>query len=51
MYPKAHFPTRLVYGAHGYSGLQLVTCGGVFATQTRSYLSNIVVYTSLVGTS
>lgn len=51
MYPKAHFPTRLVYGSHGYSGLQLVTCGGVFDTQTRSYLSNVVVYTKLVTTS
>jgi sortase (surface protein transpeptidase) len=51
MYTKAHFPTLLVYGSHGYSGLQLVTCGGVFDTQTRSYLSNVVVYTSLVATS
>ncbi len=48
MYPKTHFPTRLVYGSRGYSRLQLVTCGGSFYTQTRSYLSNVVVYTSLV---
>ena len=51
MYPKTNFPTLSVYGSHGYSGLQLVTCGGVFDTQTRSYLSNVVVYTSLVSTS
>ena len=51
MYPKTQFPTVLVYGSHGYSGLQLVTCGGVFDTQTRSYLSNVIVYTSLVSTS
>ena len=51
MYPKTNFPTLAVYGSHGYSGLQLVTCGGVFDTQTRSYLSNVVVYTSLVSTS
>jgi len=51
MYPKTNFPTRQVYGSHGYSALQLVTCGGVFDTQTRSYLSNVVVYTSLVSTS
>jgi sortase (surface protein transpeptidase) len=51
MYPKADFPTVLVYGSRGYSGLQLVTCGGVFDTQTRSYLSNVVVYTSLVASS
>jgi len=51
MYPKASFPTLQVYGSHGYSALQLVTCGGAFDTQTRSYLSNVVVYTSLVSTS
>lgn len=51
MYPKATFPTAQVYGSHGYSALQLVTCGGVFDTQTRSYLSNVVVYTSLISTS
>lgn len=51
MYPKTHFPSRLVYGPDGYSGLQLVTCGGVFDRQTGSYLSNVVVYTSLVAAS
>jgi sortase (surface protein transpeptidase) len=51
MYSKTQFPTVLVYGSHGYSGLQLVTCGGVFDAQTRSYLSNVVVYTRLVATS
>jgi LPXTG-site transpeptidase (sortase) family protein len=51
MYPKTNFPTLQVYGSHGYSALQLVTCGGVFDSQTRSYLSNVVVYTSLVSTS
>jgi LPXTG-site transpeptidase (sortase) family protein len=51
MYLKTNFPTLSVYGSHGYSALQLVTCGGVFDTQTRSYLSNVVVYTSLVSTS
>jgi len=51
MYPKTNFPTLQVYGSHGYSALQLVTCGGAFDTQTRSYLSNVVVYTSLVSAS
>jgi Sortase domain len=51
MYSKSQFPTVLVYGSHGYSGLQLVTCGGVFDTKTRHYLSNVVVYTSLVSSS
>jgi len=50
MYSKSNFPTLQVYGPHGYSALQLVTCGGAFDNQTRSYLSNVVVYTSLVST-
>ena len=51
MYPKDSFPAAQVYGSHGYSALQLVTCGGVFDTRARSYRSNVVVYTSLVSTS
>jgi hypothetical protein len=49
MYLKTQFPARQVYASHGYSALQLVTCGGEFDSNTGSYLSNIVVYTSLVG--
>lgn len=48
MYPKDQFPSQQVYGSHGYSQLQLVTCGGTFDSQTGHYLSNIVVYSSLV---
>jgi sortase (surface protein transpeptidase) len=51
MYPKAQFPALQVYGSNGYSALQLVTCGGTFDTQTGHYLSNVVVYTSLVSTT
>jgi hypothetical protein len=51
LYPKARFPARRVYGSHHRSALQLVTCGGVFDHSTGHYLSNIVVYTSLVGTT
>ena len=47
-YLKAHFPSRLVYGARPYSSLQLITCGGVFDNGTGHYLSNDVVYTALV---
>jgi hypothetical protein len=47
VYPKQAFPDQQVYGSHGYSALQLVTCGGVFDRQTGHYLSNVVVYTSL----
>ena len=50
-YLKREFPARRVYGSRGYPALQLVTCGGTFDTRTRSYLSNVVVYTSLVATT
>jgi sortase (surface protein transpeptidase) len=50
-YKKSSFPAQQVYGSHGYSGLQLVTCGGQFDSQTGHYLSNVVAYTSLVSTT
>jgi sortase (surface protein transpeptidase) len=48
-YPKPQFPAAFVYGDHGISALQLVTCGGEFDTHARSYLSNVVVYTRLAA--
>jgi sortase (surface protein transpeptidase) len=48
-YPKTQFPASQVYGSHGYSALQLVTCGGDFDRKTHSYRSNVVVYTSLIN--
>ncbi len=48
-YSKPDFPADRVYTSHGSSALQLVTCGGTFDHQTGSYLSNVVVYTSLVA--
>ncbi len=48
-YSKQAFPAQSVYAAHGSSALQLVTCGGVFDPQTGSYLSNVVVFTSLTA--
>jgi hypothetical protein len=48
-YPKDQFPAERVYGARGDSALQLVTCGGEFDRAARSYLSNVVAYTSLVA--
>lgn len=47
-YLKSEFPAGQVYASHGYSALQLVTCGGQFDRRAHSYLSNVVVYTSLV---
>jgi sortase (surface protein transpeptidase) len=48
-YSKQQFPSQRVYGSDGSSELQLVTCGGVFDHQTGSYLSNVVVYSSLTA--
>jgi Sortase domain len=48
-YQKTDFPDQKVYGSDGSSELQLVTCGGVFDSQTGHYLSNIVVYSSFVS--
>lgn len=48
---KDQFPARQVYGSKGVSALQLVTCGGEYDARARSYLSNVVAYTSFVGTS
>ena len=50
-YPKTQFPANQVYASHGYSALQLVTCGGAFDTRTGHYLSNVVAYTTLVSTT
>jgi Sortase domain len=50
-YLKTRFPSQQVYGSHGYSGLQLVTCGGRFNSVTGHYLSNVVVYTTMVSTT
>jgi sortase (surface protein transpeptidase) len=45
---KTHFPASRVFGGAEGRHLWLVTCGGQFDYVTRSYLSNIVVYTTLV---
>jgi hypothetical protein len=43
-FAKDSFPTSAVYGAVPDSELRLITCGGTFDPQLRSYLSNTVVY-------
>ncbi len=48
-YPKDHFPTQLVYGNTDHAALRLITCGGPFDSAAGSYLENIVVYASLIG--
>ena len=48
-YAKSSFPDALVYGSSEGRNLNLVTCGGTFDRSTRSYESNIVVFSRLVG--
>lgn len=48
-HPKDDFPTDAVYGRHGdESVLRLVTCGGWFDRNARSYVDNIIVFASLI---
>jgi sortase (surface protein transpeptidase) len=48
-YPKSDFPTGQVYGDIDHAGLRLITCGGPFDREARSYDNNIVVFADLVG--
>jgi sortase (surface protein transpeptidase) len=47
-YLKARFPTSRVYGPVPTPQLRLITCGGIFDPASGSYLSNIVVYATLL---
>ncbi|GAA2595449.1 class F sortase [Actinomadura fulvescens] len=46
---KRDFPRNRVYGDVRYAGLRLVTCGGSYDKQDRSYRDNVIVYAHLVG--
>jgi LPXTG-site transpeptidase (sortase) family protein len=46
---KSDFPTLKVYGNLDHAGMRLITCGGEFDPDARSYESNIIVYASLTG--
>lgn len=48
-YLKARFPTETVYGNTDFAALRLISCSGAFDYATGHYLSNVVVYASLVG--
>ncbi len=51
-YLNEQFPARQVYAASGGArALQLVTCGGEYDAANDGYQSNVVVYTTLVGTT
>jgi hypothetical protein len=47
-FPQDNFPTDLVYGKINYAGVRLITCGGVFNSDTHHYSDNIVVFGSLL---
>jgi len=49
LYPKTSWPWHVVFGSADYPALHLVTCGGTFDYSTRQYLSNTVVFASLVS--
>jgi sortase (surface protein transpeptidase) len=48
-YPKSKFPTQAVYGPTPDSQLRLITCGGTFDSTSGHYLSNTIVYATLVS--
>lgn len=48
-YPKTDFPTQQVYGPAPAPVLRLITCGGTFDREVRSYEDNVVVYAALLG--
>ncbi len=50
-YPKTAFPISAVFGPVPGAQLRVVTCGGEFDSQTKHYLSNIVVYATYVSTA
>jgi hypothetical protein len=43
-WPKAGFPTRLVYGPTRRPTLRLITCGGAFDRGTGHYVDNTIVF-------
>jgi hypothetical protein len=50
-FAKDEFPTQTVYGDLDHAGLRLITCGGSFDEDARSYLDNVVVFAELDRTT
>jgi hypothetical protein len=48
IYPKSAFPAETIYGQTAEPVLRLITCGGTFDHVRRTYLSNVVVYATLI---
>lgn len=49
--PKDKFPTTRVYGSVSYAALRLITCGGDFDYEKRSYVDNTIVYAHMSETT
>lgn len=47
LFSKAHFPTKLVYGAIRRPALRLITCGGVYDRAHGGYQGNTIVFAKL----
>jgi len=47
--PKAEFPTEAVYGPSDGPELRVITCGGSFDADRRSYRDNVIVYATLTS--
>ena len=48
LFPKAEFPTDLVYGNLTYPGIRLITCGGAYQRSEGGYQGNTVVFGRIV---
>jgi hypothetical protein len=44
---KSQFPTAAVYGPIDHAGLRLITCGGVFDSNTHHYRDNVIAFADL----
>lgn len=49
-HPKDDFPTIEVYGNTDDAQLRLITCGGAFDADARSYEDNVIAFATMVGT-
>lgn len=47
--PKSQFPTAEVYGPTSDRELRLITCGGQFDRNAKSYRDNVIVFAALEG--
>jgi Sortase domain len=47
-YLKSRFPTQGIYGPTPDAELRLITCGGQFDSATGHYLSNVIVFATLI---